>query len=209
MMIALEYVGQWWKKNKKIKLLNNIKNLGPALSRKQGLKISSGDYICFLDSDDYWNKNKLYKQLQFMEKNLYSMSFTECYHFKNNLLNRNFKIPSEINYEKLLKHNYIITSSTMIKSEIIKLNDITNVGYDDYNLWLNLCKKGYNFFYLSQKLSVYRHVEKSVSSNKFRALNWVFKIYHNSQKKNIILSTFYTILNGVTAIYKKTKYTNV
>ena len=54
------------KRDKRIILLCNSKNLGAGLSRNRGIKICKGKYISFLDADDIWKKNKLYKQIKFM-----------------------------------------------------------------------------------------------------------------------------------------------
>jgi glycosyltransferase involved in cell wall biosynthesis len=43
-----------YSKNKKIKLLRNEINQGPGLSRQVGIDISTGSFICFLDSDDIY-----------------------------------------------------------------------------------------------------------------------------------------------------------
>ena len=51
------------------KLIINKKNLGVAKSRNTAIKFSKGTYIAFIDSDDIWKKNKLKKQIQFMQKN--------------------------------------------------------------------------------------------------------------------------------------------
>lgn len=43
----------------KIKVLKNDKNVGAGASRNKGLKIASGEYITFIDSDDYIEENTL------------------------------------------------------------------------------------------------------------------------------------------------------
>jgi glycosyltransferase involved in cell wall biosynthesis len=52
-----------------IKVVRNEVNLGPAGSRNQGFAHAKGDLIAFLDSDDYWDKHKLEKQMLLMSSN--------------------------------------------------------------------------------------------------------------------------------------------
>ena len=49
-------------------LMNN--NYGVSKARNEGLARAKGRYICFLDSDDLWDKKKLYTQVQWMEENV-------------------------------------------------------------------------------------------------------------------------------------------
>lgn len=41
--------------DQKIVLLHNDQNSGPGLSRQRGLNLSTGKFVCFLDSDDYYD----------------------------------------------------------------------------------------------------------------------------------------------------------
>jgi len=50
----------------KIKYIKNSVNLGGALSRNEGIMIAKGEYITFLDDDDFYNKQKIEKQLRFL-----------------------------------------------------------------------------------------------------------------------------------------------
>ena len=66
-----------YKDYKKIKIVNLKKNKGPSFCRNLGMRISKNNYISFIDSDDYWTKNKLKKQLEFMKVNNYGFTYTD------------------------------------------------------------------------------------------------------------------------------------
>jgi len=51
----------------RLKVLHNKRNLGTARSRNLAINESEGDYLAFLDSDDYWAPDKLNRQVVIME----------------------------------------------------------------------------------------------------------------------------------------------
>ena len=56
------------RKDKRIKLIINKRNIGAGMSRNKAIKISKGKYVAFLDADDLWHPDKLKKQLSYMKK---------------------------------------------------------------------------------------------------------------------------------------------
>ena len=51
----LEVIKQLIYNQDKIKLMINKKKIGAGLSRNVGILDANGDYIAFVDSDDYWD----------------------------------------------------------------------------------------------------------------------------------------------------------
>ncbi len=50
-------------------LLRNDTNIGPGFSRQRGLDLAKGEYVCFLDSDDYWEPDFLSESIKVHEAN--------------------------------------------------------------------------------------------------------------------------------------------
>ena len=77
-----QYIFEITKRFENIKIIKNEKNLGAGMSRNIGIKSSKGNLIAFIDADDYWYKDKLEKQIKFLNKNNYQFIF--CNYIMNN-----------------------------------------------------------------------------------------------------------------------------
>lgn len=62
---TLKLLKQYAKKDERIKIISHKKNMGVAAARNDGLRIATGQYICFVDPDDFVDKDfyeKLYNK---------------------------------------------------------------------------------------------------------------------------------------------------
>lgn len=66
--IATEEKLQTFIKNQLISYIKHPKNSGGCKARNTGVKMATGNYIAFLDDDDYYEPNKLQDQVAFLEK---------------------------------------------------------------------------------------------------------------------------------------------
>ena len=67
----LEYIKNCIKNDSRAKIIFNDKNKGAAYSRNKAISIAQGEYVAFLDCDDFWEINKVEAQLNFMLTNGY------------------------------------------------------------------------------------------------------------------------------------------
>ena len=59
-----------------IRVLRHRDNCGASNSRNTGIDGARGEYIAFLDSDDYWRNDKTSSQMAFMREHQFAMSCT-------------------------------------------------------------------------------------------------------------------------------------
>ena len=202
----LGFIKKFIKKDKRIKLYINKKNLGAGKSRNKGIKLSKGKFIAFLDADDLWTRDKLKKQIFFMKKNLIDISHTS-YH----IINSNNKIiggrdAKDMNYKLLLNSCDIGLSTVIMKKEIItnKIKFANINTKEDYVLWLKITLDNKKIFALKNNLTKWRKLNDSLSASKIQKLYdgyLVYRKYMNfSLAKSFIcllLLSFNYVLKGL------------
>lgn len=192
-----KYISNLSKKDKRIKLFKNKKNLGSGLSRNLGIKHSKGFYLAFLDSDDVWFKDKLKVQLKYMENNKLLASFTayKIINEKSQVIGFR-KANKTINFSDLINSCDLGLSTVIIKSSIIKKKFyFPNLKTkEDYVFWLNIAKKNIIFYGLSKKLSAWRRLSNSLSSNFFQKILDGYLVYYKYMKYNFFKSIYYLIV---------------
>ena len=194
-----------FKKNRNIKVILSKKNKGPSFCRNLGLKNSKSKFVAFLDSDDYWVKNKLKSQMNFMLKNNFHFSFTDFIPILQKKNEKKIlkatKIENNFDFNKFVKNSSINTSTIILEKKFIKNIKFRNVRLmEDYIFKCELMKKSkIPFKKYPQATAIYRIIENSRSSKKIlNLLNlWkINKIYNKLNFFNNLLSIIFISLNS-------------
>tara|TARA_B100000900_G_scaffold79224_1_gene63670 strand:- start:2445 stop:3188 length:744 start_codon:yes stop_codon:yes gene_type:complete len=194
------------KLDKRINLIRNKKKLGAGLSRNKGVKLSKGKYVAFLDSDDYWNKNKLKAQIAFMNLNKCSISHTTY-----QIVNKNDKKISVRRAKSFFKIQDLLYScdiglSTVILKKNLFSNDIKfpNIKTkEDFILWLKILKKKIPIVALDKNLSCWRKLNNSLSSSTIQKIFDGFKVYYIYMNYGIFRSILNLIFLSVNFLKKR------
>lgn len=200
-----EIVQSYAKKDKRIKLINLKQNSGAATARNTAIQNAKGRYIAFLDSDDLWKKEKLQKQLKFMQHNGYAFTFTEYQYLKQTTDEevRIIKIPKSLTYEQSLKNTIIGCLTVMVdrkQTENFEM-PLVRAGQDHLTWWL-LMKRGFKAYGLQENLAEYRRVEGSISHNRFKAIKRHWKLYREYEKLSLIKSAYCFMCYALHAVKK-------
>lgn len=198
---AIESVKAQTFRNFEIIVIQDAKGRGPAWARNQGAAEAKGKYIAFLDSDDLWERKKLEKQLDLLEKN---RSFKICYTNEKwirdgehlNQMKKHKKYHGWI-FEKCLPLCIISASSILMEREVF--HDLG--GFDeslpvceDYDLWLRMALK-YPIGFLDEKLIVKRGGHPDQLSKKYwgmdrfriRALQKLLRMDISEEQRKLVM----------------------
>lgn len=206
---TIETVQKYQKKDNRIKLFKLDKKGGASMARNFAIKNAQGKYIAFLDGDDLWKKEKLELQLNFMQDNNYSFSYTDYEYIdeNNKLLNRKRVCPKKITYFRMILGDSIGCLTVMYDAEKTGLIQIEQLDKrNDYALWCKILKKLKKGYKLDKCLSLYRvgNSSNSLSSgSKFKLLKYHYRMHRKINHFGILKSSFFTFTNGINYIDNK------
>ena len=206
---SIEIVKKIMSNEPRLQLKQLADNLGPAHTRNNGIKLAKGRFLAFLDSDDLWHKDKLEKQIIFMQKNHYAFTYTgfEKINEEGKVIGAIFPYKEEVCYHDLLKSNHIGCLTAMIDLKILGykmyMPDIKK--RQDQGLWLEILKKIDKAYCLNKVLGKYRIRKDSISINKIANIKFQWQLYRKLEKLSIIQSFYYMTWY---AFYGMRKYSN-
>ena len=176
----LDEVMKQYRDNPVLFYVKNEKNMGAVQSRNRGVCMASGEYIAFLDGDDYWEPDKLEKQLKIIkDKNtVLCCTARELITPDGKLTGRKIPVKEKIEYKDLLKHNCINCSSVLIKADVAKEFPMCcEHSHEDYIMWLKVLEKYKIVYGINEPLLKYRISNKGKSGNKLHSAQMTFNVY--------------------------------
>ena len=154
--------------DKRVKYFRTNEKLELYKARNLAIKKCSGEYICFLDTDDLWVIDKLERQLEFFKINsnlkiIYSNHFVLS---KKKKIKYSHNLPEGKISQKLLDNYCIGIATVMIKKEIFdkfKFDETFNI-IGDFDLFFRI-SLDYQIGVIQKPLTFYRIHDKNLSKN--------------------------------------------
>lgn len=194
--------------------LQNRKNCGGAVSRNNGIKYATGDYISFLDDDDEYLPTKTEVQVHFMEKTECDVSVMDgaTYDDNDNLISEKKQyLKNGMNRIQLMRTHMLYhisgTNTFMFKTEKIReIRGFDNIpACQEYVLMQKAIEFGLSIGYVKKTL-VKNHISEgerlSTSLNKIPAQELLinkkrryFKYLNNKEKRKVLCRHYGVLLN--------------
>jgi glycosyltransferase involved in cell wall biosynthesis len=165
-----EYIAAVARQDSRVSVVRNATPQGGAGARNEGIAVSSGKWIGFLDDDDEWMPTKLQHQLRKLDSEPDAVACSCSYIVSSPAgSTRIMHVPQSVTLRQLLTRNCLGGASMCLCSHAV-LKDIGGfdrkfVSGQDFDLWVRLRQKG-NVVTCDEPLVVHRaHDGPRITSN--------------------------------------------
>lgn len=163
-----EVAQNWIRKDVRFKYHNQV-NGGLSNARNSGVKISKGELILPLDADDILHHDYLIKMVpELVGSKDDKLGFVSCYRrfFRETPLKTFYDYTASGSTVKDLMFENIIMPSSIYKrecwEEVGGYDEQMKKGFEDWEFWINITKRGYTYKFVKEFLFYYRKSKKSM-----------------------------------------------
>ena len=188
-------------------IMEGQENQGAGVARRKMLARASGDYIAFLDSDDWWYREKLEKQMAIAETqgaDIVTCSY-DLFNEAGKKIGRR-RAARRINRFTMHLSNWLPTSMTVVRASLIGAREMPDIRRrQDYAYWLMIFKLNgqLNCVALQESLGGYLRRRDSLSSSKAQNLKFNYAVFREILKYSAVTSAFWLTMNIVGRMLRK------
>lgn len=196
---------QKYETNPKVKVISDGSNVGGSLARNKGIELSQGEYISFLDDDDYFYENKIEKQIIDIRKENSDVSVCGMNHEENGAVSvrqdGNAIVGDIANF---LLYGRVFTPMILVKKSVAeKIGKFTDAPqFQDHIFMIKLIANDFKVSVLKDRLFVHTvHNGQRITSENIKLSNYTIRrniecLYldklTNSQKRKYFLKFYLT-----------------
>lgn len=205
---TVEIVEEIAKSDSRVKIFRQDKNRGAAKARTRSMRMATGRFIAYLDADDIWKPEKLDKQIAFMKMKKCGFSCTsyEVIDDDGNPKDKYIHMLPKVDYIGFLTNNLLQTVGIMVDTSIVDKEYLVMPDIrrrQDAATWLQILKAGYECYGLDEILAEYRRTENSLSSNKFKAVKGIWRLYRDIEHLSLPFSCYCFVRYACLAVWKR------
>lgn len=173
---------------------------GQINARNIGAKVAKGNYLAFLDDDDFWNENYLANISNKIDRTEIDLCISDFYKFESkDKFYPNEPIPKKFKIENYLFSNPgAICSNLVIKKVIfdkLKGFDVSTTGSSDKDLYIRANLNNYKCLVLQDKNMFYQIHDNQLSLDKEKILKQRYIFFKKYFKFYLRFDRLYKILN--------------
>jgi len=181
-----------YKQDNRFKIIVSQIKIGGAEARNFGIDSATGEYLAFLDDDDYWHENKVSKQVKaFQEHENVCIVGCNYYSMKDNVKVAESDLPEYVTLDEMFYSNIVGSFSfCMLRRKFVGDLRITKnlKASQDWELWINVLLKNYlNIYILKDHL-----VNYNISNDHKRLSNSYTEAHHSNVQ---VVRKFWKIMN--------------
>lgn len=169
---STDYTGQYLKSladDKRVKIIQNVKNMGRSHSRNVGNDAATGDVICVLDADDMaQNKRAHWMAEEFKSGAKQFVSGSALVIEADGSVSHELRAQPFKKDEAIAKlQNYIVHSTVAYTKDFAKKypyrdGDISKLGIDDWDQQIRAALDGVRLDFVPQVVSAYRLLDSGI-----------------------------------------------